>query len=108
MLLQPGGNQDAPAQSCKMMLPHCPAKQDVGLFLIEPFCPVKIAFEEMGLLTGVTGLCKDPALNCNLFTDLTQAWTGHSDQRLLHAQATDTSRCTEVTPRGFVPTRELQ
>ncbi|KAK2536159.1 Kcnh4 [Columba guinea] len=42
------------------------------------------AYEEMGLLTGVTGLCKDPDLNCNLFTDLTQAWTGHLNQRCLH------------------------
>lgn len=34
---------------------------------------------------GVTSLCKDPALNCNFLTDLTQDWTGQSKQWLLHS-----------------------
>lgn len=50
-------------QSCKVLLPHWPAKQVPDLLLIKLSYPVEAVF----------------------FTDLTQEWTGHSEQWLLHS-----------------------
>lgn len=89
MLLEPGGNQAAPGQSPETLLPHCPAKQVADLLPIKCAHPVKTAFvlpwKRRWGPDGATSFCKDLALNCSFFTDLTQDWTGHPNQWLLHS-----------------------
>lgn len=75
MPLEPGGNQAAPGQSGKMLLPHSPAKEVADLLPIKLAHPVKPAFvlprKRRWGSDSVTGLCKDLALNCSFVTDLT-------------------------------------